>query len=185
MNVISKNIPVHMARMNLEGIPQYPMPSGYSVRWYRAGDDKTWLAIWLASERLLKITPDLNAREFGTDSTVLSQRQCFLLDPRQTPVGTATAWFDNNYKGLSWGRLHWVAITSSLQGRGLARALLTVVCNRMKELGHERAYLATSSARVPAINLYLRFGFVPEIRNADDSEVWNSLRPYVTHPLSF
>ena len=50
---------------------------------------------------------------------------------------------------------------------------MTVVCNRLRELGHDRAYLVTSTARLPAIKLYLDFGFEPEIHDAEQQRVWS------------
>lgn len=93
-----------------------------------------------------------------------------------TPIGTATAWFDNDHNGLPCGRLHWVAMVPKLQGQGLAKPLLTTVCQRLRELGHTRAYLTTSSERIPAINLYLGFGFAPEIKDLHDSELWDDIQ---------
>jgi GNAT superfamily N-acetyltransferase len=55
--------------------------------------------------------------------------------------------------------VHWVAIVPECQGIGLGKALMTLLCQRLRELGHDQAYLFTSSERVSAIRLYLRFGF--------------------------
>jgi len=102
-----------------------------------------------------------------------------LCDAQGEAIGTATAWFNNDYYGQPYGQLHWVAIVPEAQGQGLAKPLLSIVLNRMAELGHTRCYLGTSTARIPAINLYCKFGFVPHVRNADDLAVWREMRPLV------
>ena len=66
-----------------------------------------------------------------------------------------------------------------MQGKGLSKPLLTTVLNRMCELGDERAYLDTGSARLPAINLYLKFGFKPNIHSQDDEILWQAIRRHL------
>jgi GNAT superfamily N-acetyltransferase len=53
--------------------------------------------------------------------------------------------------------------------------LLATICQRLREQGHERAYLHTSAARMPAIRLYLRFGFAPVARNAAEAAAWKDI----------
>jgi GNAT superfamily N-acetyltransferase len=163
---------VQMIRRDLRRIPQHAVPSGYSIRWHRRGDRESWVRIQRLAERLVPISAELYEKEFGHDEPLLSQRQAFLVDEGGHEIGTATAWFDGNYHGERYGRIHWVAIVPEHQGRGLAKPLLTAVCNRLVELGHDRAYLVTSTARLPAISLYLRFGFEPDIRSDQDREIW-------------
>jgi len=130
------------------------------------------------------VTPDLFEKQFGTDTQLLSERQCFLCDRRDNIIGTASAWLDN-HGGKSLGRIHWVAIIPQQQGRGLAKPLLTAICKRLKELGHSKTYLTTQSVRLPAINLYAKFRFTPVIDSDGDREIWEKLQKYIKYPLSF
>lgn len=164
--------PVCMVRRTLTNLPEAAPPAGWSVRWYQPGDEGTWLRIQLAAERQHAITPELFRQQFGHDESSLTERQCFLLTPDRNAVGTATAWFDDAFEGARWGRVHWVAIGPEHQGRGLGGALMTAVCQRLHELGHERAFLRTAANRVPAVRLYLRFGFEPHPRTAEEERLW-------------
>jgi GNAT superfamily N-acetyltransferase len=167
---------ISMIRENLDEIASFDVPPPFSIKWYEPGDENCWVEIQESADHYNTITLELFDREFNKDTQSLAQRQCYLIDMHGRPVGTATAWFDKDHNGLPYGRLHWVAIVPKLQGQGLAKPLLTTVCKRIRELGHRRAYLTTSSERIPAINLYLQFGFVPEIKDIHDSELWDDIQ---------
>jgi GNAT superfamily N-acetyltransferase len=176
------NIGVRMFREDLEEIPQFSLPAPFTLRWYQPGDDQAWLQIHLAADKYSDITPLLFAREFGDDSAMLAQRQAYLCDPDGRPIGTASAWFKDNFKLEPLGRLHWVAIVPEMQGKGLAKPLLSTVCSRFRSLGHERAMLDTSTGRIPAINLYLKFGFKPDISTDEDRLAWQQVAQRIDHP---
>ncbi len=184
MHINEQNIPVTMVRPHLEEIPEHTLPAGYSVRAYRPGDERNWVEIQAAADRYNEITPALFVQEFGRNKSVLAERQLYICEPGGTAIGTATAWFNNHYRGQLFGRVHWVAIVPNQQGRGQAKLLMTAVCHRLRDLGHNQTYLTTSTARIPAINLYLQFGFVPQIDNTDDVEVWRSLQPQLKAPIN-
>ena len=166
------NVTVKMIRSNLENIPEFVPPSNYSVRWFQAGDEESWRKIQTAAEKFHEINADTFLRVFGRNATWLSQRVCFVLDPDGRPIGTGAAWFDDNFDGRKWGRVHWMAVMPEHQGRGLGKVLMSRVCHRLRELKHTNAYLITSSARLPAITLYGRFQFDPLIRTEHDRCVW-------------
>ena len=172
---VQQDFPVRMVRDNLDGIPEYPLPTGYAVRWYQPDDEALWLEVQSKAERLIPITAELYEREFGNDRELLNERQCFITDKDNQPVGTATAGLDRNYKGNVYGRVHWVAIVPAEQGKGLGNALLVITLNRLRKLGHDRACLGTSTTRLPAINMYTKFGFAPEIDSDEDREIWAGL----------
>src|SRR5438270_189065 len=99
-----------MMRPDLENIPEFPIPADFTLRWYQPGDEASWLTIHKLADQYNQITPELFAQQFGTDTLLLEQRQCFLFDPSGHAIGTASAWFDNNFDGHRIGRVHWVAL---------------------------------------------------------------------------
>ncbi len=177
MDIIQQNLSVRMQRPTLENVPVFHLPPGYSVHWYTPGDVEHWVSIHQRAERYAEVTQQVHEENFGDDVKTLHQRQCFLLDGDQNAIATATAWSDDQYDGRISGRVHWVAVAPEYQGRGLSKPLLSTVLNRMVELGDDRAYLCTSTARLPAINLYAVFGFLPSLQTPDDRVVWEQLIP--------
>ena len=179
MHEKEKVLQVSMIRPDLDGIPDCPLPDGYTIRWYKKGDESTWVKIEQKSDKYLPIAAETFAHEFGTDVGVLETRQCYLYDPAMAPVGTASAWYGDARRGADWGRVHWVAIVPQMQGKGLSKPLLAIACRRLRELGHTRTYLDTETPRIPAICLYLKFGFAPEIACDADAEAWRLVRSHL------
>ncbi|MBN2315120.1 MAG: GNAT family N-acetyltransferase [Sedimentisphaerales bacterium] len=171
-----------MIRDNLDALPDYGVPDGYSIRWYQPGDEQSWCNIHVLADKYTQATSNLFVREFGSDIPMLTERQCYLFDRKEVPVGTACAWFDDQ-NAPSPGRVHWVAIVPEEQGKGLAKTLLSIVCHRLKKLGHKNAYLTTQTVRIPAINLYLKFGFTPAIDSERDKHIWRQLQNHLKYPI--
>lgn len=171
-----ENLPLNMIRHHLDSIPQYSVPTPWSFRWYEPGDADTWLQIHTEADHYSKLDSETFRNAFGNDDRLLAERQFYVCDAEGHAVGTATAWFDDDYNGRRFGRIHWVALVPAVQGRGLANAMLTLACNRLVELGHDRAYLDTATVRTEALNLYLKFGFVPELRRSTCLAAWQSVR---------
>jgi GNAT superfamily N-acetyltransferase len=96
-------------------------------------------------------------------------------------VATISAWYDRHFKGEEWGRVHWVATRRAYQRRGLMRAGLSHTLRTLAQW-HERAMLTTQTARLPAIKLYLDFGFVPDLSTDQDCAAWRSVRENLKHP---
>lgn len=182
MDIIQEYLDIRMRREHLDDIPDYILPTGYSIRRYQPGDEDSWCRIHLLADKYTDITPALFEKEFESNTQKLAERQYFLIDRMGTPIGTATAWFDK-FGEQSLGRVHWVAIVPTEQSKGLAKPLLTMVCNRLKELRHNKAYLTTQTVRIPAINLYLKFGFIPTIDSQRDNNIWKQLQKHLKYTL--
>ena len=165
-----------MIRNDLKDFPFFDLKNGYKIRWHQPGDKQLWLNIQQKADKHNTITASVFDKAFQNSLQLLKDRQCFVFDQKENVVGTATAWFNNNYNGMHYGRVHWVAILPEKQRLGLAKSLMTVICQRLKKLGHDNAYLTTLSLRIPAINLYLKFGFQPEMRSPEDFQIWKRIQ---------
>jgi len=179
-----ENLNISMIRPTLENLPTFAVPAPYMLRWYQPGDENAWFAIHLAADPYITYTDETFAQEFGAERALLPTRQAYLCDGAGAPVGTASAWFHTDEEGEAYGLVHWVAIHSAHQGRGLAKPLLGLVCAQLRALGHEQAYLNTASVRIPAISLYLQFGFVPKMRRDRETTLcaWQQVSERLSHP---
>ena len=171
-----------MIRPGLEGIPSFDLPKGFSLRWYQPGDERSWFDIHQRADRENVITTDLFRRKFGYDEEQLEDRQCYLLSPEGAVIGTASAWFDDDFQGRRHGRIHYVAIVPEYQGQGLSKPLLMAACIRLAALRHDCAYLTTSTNRVPAIALYRKFGFMPLRSSQEEAKALQEINSPGTAP---
>jgi predicted GNAT family acetyltransferase len=146
---------IQMARPHLDDWPAPALPSGFSIRPYQSGDSLHWRAIHERADPFNSFDDSTFAAKFGHDEEALQARQKYLLAPDGEVIGTATAWLDDP----EVGRIHWVAIVPEYQGRGLARPLLGITGQTLRELGHKRVVLTTSLERPVAIALYQSLGF--------------------------
>jgi GNAT superfamily N-acetyltransferase len=168
---VTANFPLKMVRPNLDQIPALTLPEGYSLRNYVPGDKHTWIGIRKATEFYKTITTDSFQEEFGTNQKALLDRQFFICHSVDGPVATATAWIGRN----GAGRICGLAVFTAHAGRGLEEALVIEACNRMKQLGHKRTSLDTSSAKLWEIERYLKLGFLPDVAQPNDSSIWDDV----------
>jgi len=175
MNDTSHGANIRMVCGRLDRIQGIECPPSFSLRWFRDGDVAHWLRIHRVADVLDSFPDSCFAEQFAEFAAELSQRQCYLCHEDGEPIGTATAWLAAQTEVRNLGRIHWVAIEPKYQGRGLAKPLFAAVCRRLVELGHTSAYLTTSTLRIPAVNLYFKFGFVPDLGAEGSSEAWSEL----------
>jgi len=179
---MEKNIDVWMVREDMENIPQHDFPEGFRVRTYQPGDEDAWVWIHELADVWNVVTHEAFERNFAYDLEGMKDRGFFLLAPDGKAIGTTTAWYDPDFHGRDYGRIHWVAIIPEYQGKGLAKPLMTVAMNRLAR-SHDRCYLSTATPRLPAIHLYLNYGFRPFIHQPSCEEGWLWVREQLRHPL--
>lgn len=177
MNEQLPNANVWMIHHNLLSAPYFPLSLGYSMRFYREGDVQTWVRIQQAAEPFFVPTAGMFAKYMPGDTAYLAARVMFIVDPTGTDVGTITAWNDRVFHYDDIGQIHWVAIIPAAQGRGLSKAMLSAACNTLRARGYTKAVLETNTRRIPALNLYLQFGFEPYVRDEAERNAWGIVAP--------
>lgn len=172
---------IFLVRPNLDDIPHFDIPRPFKLRTFQSGDEENWFKIYKAADHYNKIYSSMFKEYFGADEEKLGKRQFYICNSEDETIATATSWYNDDYHGETFGRVHWVAVHPEYQGLGLAKPLLSNVLTRLKDLGHEKCYLRTLSVRTPAICLYLSFGFRPDIRSDEDREIWNIIAERLNH----
>ena len=184
-NAMAEVIHIVMIRDDLENIPQYTLPEGFSIRNFRAGEGRIWSEIGTAAGTLasIEIAQGRFDEEFLEPVEDMESR-CFFVVENDTdrPIGTAMAWFAPEFEpGQNYGRIHWVSMIPEFQGRGLAKPMMTAVLNRLAK-SHDKATLGTQTFRKAAVTLYLNLGFRPCFKNPTCPQAWKDLANELKHP---
>ena len=109
-------IPVVMVREDLTDLPAYPLPEGYRLRYYRAGEDHLWAEIEVAVASFDSMDGALAGfeREFGAGRDRMEERCLYLEAPDGRVIGTSTAWYNDAFNGRTTA-----ASTGSPSGRSI------------------------------------------------------------------
>lgn len=168
-----ENINVSMFRPHLRDVPNFPsLPHGYSLSLLEHGDEPQLTAL-LAS-----------AFEEAWDETRVQDtltrapdvRAVYGAFQRGKLVATASSQFRPE-RDRNAGFVHWLATHPHHRGQGLAATLLERLLPDFKQRGYTSARLFTQPERLPAIKMYLGFGFVPEyeVDGGDHRAIWSSI----------
>lgn len=155
-----------MNRETLNNLPDIIIPEGFSLRCFKDGDEAVW-------EHL---AGDM-CGEGGFDKTIKNHRfftpeRVKMICYKDKPVATATAW-DDEAGNADMGMVHMVAVDQEARGKGLGFIVTNAVLHHMKKEGKTSAYLTTDDFRIPAIKIYLKLGFKPDISQEGHSERWD------------
>ena len=164
-------IGLEMRLDSLDGLVEFQLPEGYGWRFFEPGDEAHWARIETSAGEFSDTDGALRGfRMYFPTDDLLDRRMIFLTDGG-VPFATATAWFAGDAPG-PMGRLHWVAVDSEHQRRGLSYPLISLTLRRMRKLGHTSSNLTTQTNSWPAIKAYRRFGFTPFVRADEEIEGW-------------
>ena len=183
-----RRIPYYKLRLeqSLDDIKEKDLPLEYHYENYAPGDKAAWIAIEKSAKEFTTDEAGEAAwsKYFASHEKELGNRMFFVADSSGRKLATASAYFDI-YTGDDGetGWLHWVAVHSDAQGKGLSKPLITHVLAHMKKLGYKRAVIPTQTNTWLACKLYLDLGFVPTKENAQSSRMgWRIIRTLTDHP---
>lgn len=148
--------------------------SGYSLRTYRPGDEEAWVAILQTGDFGTWDRARLDGM-LGGNRGMMPQDGIFFATYEDRPVGTACTFVQPGEQG-DVAEVGWVAVHPAHRGHGLGEQVCRAVLGFIRKLGHDYAYLKTEDFRVPAIKMYLRLGFEPEMVDPSHPAWWAALR---------
>lgn len=171
---------------SIENIRKYELPEGYHFEFYTDGDRDAWIDIEKSAKELSDDEQGMAAwkKYYLEHEQELFNRMIFVVTDSGEKVATATAYYDvtgNDKSGDGW--LHWVAVKSEYQGKGLSKPLISYAFAVLKELGYTRAKISTQTTTWLACKIYLDFRFMPVQENAVSSlDGWRIIKRLTNHP---
>lgn len=167
-----KGINVAMCRPHLHNAPNAPLPAGCSLH-ALARSDEPQLAT-LLSLAFAESWDEQRVRSALTQAEDV--KAVYGVMWQGELVATASSQFLPEQDRRS-GFVHWLATHPEHRGRGLAGVLVKRVLEDFDMRSYESARLLTQPERLPAIRLYLKFGFVPEyaVGKRDDRNTWSDV----------
>lgn len=155
----------------LNALPQVRLPSGYSLRTYRPGDEGRFyevmaIAGWSGwnDEKLQPWLP-----------RILLDGWFMIVDDTSGQIAaTAMALRDRSEFGSVGGELGWLASDLAHAGKGLGMAVSAAVTARLIQEGYRHIHLYTEHWRLAALKTYLKLGYVPYLYMPEMLERWRA-----------
>ena len=153
----STGIPNIVMRRGPESLPPLALPPGVSL--YPFGEDGP--AVWehiigTAFERRMSFKAVLGSNEaFRPERVIFLAREGL-------PVAVAAAW-QRRKDPPGTGYLHYVGVLPEARGMRLGYWVSLAALHQMRREGNTLAMLETKDWRIPAIGIYFKLGFVPDL----------------------
>lgn len=155
-DIPDKNIFMMCAALDRGALSE--MPAGYSVRNCRPDELDIWKAMPFddaeTAKQYARFMSEFFAATYGGKEALFFEKTLFVCDREDRPVGTCSIWkaYDE------FNSVHWFKVLKDHEGRGIGRALLSIVMRDLKAADFP-VYLHTQPGSFRAIKLYSDFGF--------------------------
>ena len=151
-----KNIFMMCAALNRGALSE--LPAGYTVRNCRPDELDIWKAMPFdeagLTEEYDRFMTDFFNTTYGGKEELFFAKTLFVCDKDDRPIATCLVWkaYDE------FNTIHWFKVLKEYEGRGLGRALLSIIMRDLKRSDYP-VYLHTQPGSFRAIKLYSDFGF--------------------------
>jgi len=157
------------------------VPDGYVLRIYRPGDAEGFFRLMARAGY-----PDWNRIELDKWLQMILPNGFFFLVDESSGTMAATAMAVHNPSPLHpfGGTLSCVATDPDHRGRGLGRVVSAEATGRLLRGGYTDVYMQTDDWRLPAIQIYLRMGWIPFLFQGDMLGRWQTVCQALSWPFT-
>ena len=164
-------------------LPDVPLPAGYVMRAYRAGDAPSWadtlqkggFTEW-TEDRVLEYLEDperrAGSRIVEYNGAIVAATFASRSPPSPSRSEGDACEARRGCPKSEGGALDFVVTHPDHRGRGLAPATCTEVSRFLVARGCKAVSLSTDDWRLPAIHIYLSMGFKPVMNRDDMPDRW-------------
>lgn len=158
-----------MRRENLDNLPPLSIPDGFTLRTYRDGDALGWEDL---TESTLGFRLDFEKDIMG--NPFFTKERVFFICKGEQLVATAIAWCDGD-DPEKIGYVHMVGANPEFKGKGLGYQVSLATLHKMAEENKQSVILHTDDFRLPALAIYLRLGFKPDMTHESHEARWQAV----------
>lgn len=155
-DILDKNLFMVCRQLNEDALSE--MPNGYHIRHCREDELDVWKAMPFDDPQQAKahhgFMTDYFANVYAHKGHLFYDTCLFVCDCDDKPIGTVFIW--KAYDEIN--TVHWFKVLKSYEGKGIGRALFSVIMRDLKVEGYP-VYLHTQLGCYRAIKLYSDFGF--------------------------
>ena len=165
---------LQMQLEQLDYVPDYSLPSGYSIRTYLKSDDPYWIGIIQeAFGKNIPEPPQITLKNILIKPD-FDAKSLFFAIFKDIPIGTICALTFSTGETKT-GYIHMVAVSPNHQGKKLGRALTLEALQYLKKKGIQRVTLDTDDFRIQAIKTYRNIGFKPIYLDLSHRKRWSKI----------
>jgi mycothiol synthase len=161
---------LEMVRPTTARVAAPPVPNGYLLRQFRAGDEANYDDLFHLAFADEGRFPEMLEGVLSDGFFVVEHLASGEL------VASCQAWRGGtSRRHADAGQIGWLVTDPSHAGKGLGTIVAALATNRLAAEGYRRPYLGTEDFRIAAISIYLKLGWQPYVYCDEIESRWRSI----------